>query len=115
MVTYDLIIVGAGNLGLWTAHELARRGFGRIAVCERTWAGFGATTRSAGVVRQQGGSETAIKLGIWSRERYLRLGAELGLDSGFTETGYYVSRRNGSGESRLSRFGRVAARLRHGK
>ncbi|MGI8687858.1 MAG: NAD(P)/FAD-dependent oxidoreductase [Thermomicrobiales bacterium] len=90
MTTYDLIIVGAGNLGLWTAHELARRGFGRIAVCERTWAGFGATTRSAGVVRQQGGSETAIKLGIWSRERYLRLGAELGLDSGFTETGYYV-------------------------
>jgi len=90
MTTYDLIIIGAGNLGLWTAHELARRGFGRIAVCERTWAGFGATTRSAGVVRQQGGSETAIKLGIWSRERYLRLGAELGLDSGFTETGYYV-------------------------
>jgi len=90
MMTYDLIIIGAGNLGLWTAHELARRGFGRIAVCERTWAGSGATTRSAGVVRQQGGSETAIKLGIWSRERYLRLGAELGLDSGFTETGYYV-------------------------
>ncbi len=90
MAAYDLIIIGAGNLGLWTAHQLAGRGFGRIAVCERTWAGFGATTRSAGVVRQQGGSETAIKLGIWSRERYLDLGAELGLDSGFTETGYYV-------------------------
>ncbi|MCA1666468.1 MAG: FAD-binding oxidoreductase [Thermomicrobia bacterium] len=90
MTAYDLIIIGAGNLGLWTAHELARRGFGRIAVCERTWAGFGATTRSAGVVRQQGGSETAIKLGIWSRARYLSLGAELGLDSGFSETGYYV-------------------------
>lgn len=87
---YDLVIVGAGNLGLWTAYELARRGFGRIAVCERNWAGFGATTRSAGVVRQQGGSETAIKLGIWSRAAYLRLGEELGLDSGFTETGYYV-------------------------
>ncbi len=89
-MAYDLIIVGAGNLGLWTAHELARRGFGRIAVCERHWAGFGATTRSAGVVRQQGGSETAIKLGKWSREGYLRLGEEVGLDSGFTETGYYV-------------------------
>ena len=63
MATYDLVIIGAGNLGLWTAHQLAARGFGRIAVCERSWAGFGATTRSAGVVRQQGGSETAIKLG----------------------------------------------------
>jgi sarcosine oxidase subunit beta len=90
MPTYDLVIIGAGNLGLWTAHELARRGFGRIAVCERQWAGFGATTRSAGVVRQQGGSETAIKLGKWSREGYLRLGDEIGLDSGFVETGYYV-------------------------
>jgi sarcosine oxidase subunit beta len=90
MATYDLVIIGAGNLGLWTAHQLAARGFGKIAVCERNWAGFGATTRSAGVVRQQGGSETAIKLGKWSRELYLGLGAELGLDSGFTETGYFV-------------------------
>src|SRR5213080_830076 len=88
--TYDVVIVGAGNLGLWTAYHLARRGVRRIAVCERQWAGFGATTRSAGVVRQQGGSETAIKLGKWSREAYLRLGEEIGLDSGFTETGYYV-------------------------
>src|SRR5438046_7790177 len=90
MATYDLVIIGAGNLGLWTAHELAKRGFGRIAVCERNWAGFGATTRSAGVVRQQGGSETAIKLGKWSRQLYQDLGAELALDSGFTQVGYYV-------------------------
>ncbi len=30
-----------------------------------------------------------VKLGRLSRELYLRLGKELGLDSGFTETGYY--------------------------
>lgn len=88
--TYDVVIIGGGNLGLWTAHHLARRGVGRIAVCERHWLGFGATSRSAGVVRQQGGSEAAIKLGAWSRALYLRLGAELGLDSGFVQTGYYV-------------------------
>src|SRR5262252_6001631 len=88
--TFDVLIVGAGNLGLWTAYHLAKRRVGRIAICERYWAGFGATSRSAGVVRQQGGSETAVKLGKWSRELYLALGPELGLDSGFTETGYYV-------------------------
>jgi sarcosine oxidase subunit beta len=87
---YDLVIVGAGNLGLWTAYHLARQGFGRIAICERDWAGFGATSRSAGVVRQQGGSETAIKLGKWARQLYLDLGERLGLDSGFTQVGYYV-------------------------
>jgi sarcosine oxidase, subunit beta len=90
MTVYDVVVVGGGNLGLWTAHRLARRGFGRIAVLERGWAGGGATSRSAGVVRQQGGSETAAKLGRLSRELYLRLGEELGLDSGFREMGYYI-------------------------
>src|ERR671911_1533166 len=90
MTVYDVVVVGGGNLGLWTAHRLARGGFGRIAVWERGGAGGGATSRSAGVVRQQGGSETAAKLGKLSRELYLRLGDELGLDSGFKETGYYI-------------------------
>lgn len=90
MPVYDVVVVGGGNLGLWTAYRLARRGFGRVAVLERGWAGAGATSRSAGVVRQQGGGETAAKLGRLSRELYLRLGEELGLDSGFRETGYYI-------------------------
>jgi sarcosine oxidase subunit beta len=90
MAGYDVVIMGGGNLGLSTAYHLARRGIGRIAVCERGWMGDGATSRSAGVVRQQGGSETAAKLGKLSRELYLQLGKELGLDSGFRETGYYI-------------------------
>ena len=90
MANYDIVIIGGGNLGLSTAYQLARRGFGRIAVCERGWTGDGATSRSAGVVRQQGGSETAAKLGKLSRELYLQLGEELELDSGFRETGYYI-------------------------
>ena len=90
MPVYDVAIVGGGNLGLWTAYRLARRGFGRVAVLERGWAGGGATSRSAGVVRQQGGSETAATLGQLARELYLELGKELGLDPGFVETGYYI-------------------------
>ncbi len=90
MPVYDVAIVGGGNLGLWTAYRLARRGFGRVAVLERGWAGGGATSRSAGVVRQQGGSGTASRLGKLARELYLELGEELGLDSGFSQTGYYI-------------------------
>ncbi len=90
MASYDAVIIGGGNLGLWTAHQLAKRGVRRIAVLERYWLGFGATSRSAGMVRQQGGSETAIKLGKWSRKLYMGLGAEIGLDSGWFQNGYYV-------------------------
>jgi sarcosine oxidase subunit beta len=86
---YDCAIVGGGNLGLWTAYHLGRRGL-RVAVCERHWAGSGATSRSAGMIRQQGGTETAIRLGMRSRALYLQLGEELRLDSGFRQTGYYV-------------------------
>ncbi|HEU4489187.1 MAG TPA: FAD-dependent oxidoreductase, partial [Actinomycetota bacterium] len=87
---YDVAIVGGGNLGLWTAHRLAARGFGSIAVLERGWAGGGATSRSAGVVRQQGGSYVASLLGRLSRALYLELGDRLGIDSGFREHGYYI-------------------------
>jgi sarcosine oxidase subunit beta len=87
--TYETVIVGGGNLGLWTAYHLARQGR-RVAVCERHWAGSGATSRSAGMIRQQGGTEAAIRLGIRSRQLYLQLGEELKLDSGFRQTGYYV-------------------------
>jgi sarcosine oxidase subunit beta len=87
---YDCVIVGGGNLGLWTAYHLARHGGVRVAVCEQHWAGSGATSRSAGMIRQQGGTETAIRLGMRSRALYLQLGEELQLDSGFRQTGYYV-------------------------
>ena len=72
---HDCVIVGGGNLGLWTAYHLARHGL-RVAVCEQHWAGSGATSRSAGMIRQQGGTETAIRLGMRSRVLYLRWGEE---------------------------------------
>ncbi len=87
---YDVAIVGGGNLGLWTAYSLARQGVRRVVVLERGWAGWGATSRSAGMIRQQGGTATAIVLGRRSRELYLQIGREIGLDSGFVETGYFV-------------------------
>lgn len=87
---YDVAIVGGGNLGLWAARGLAARGVGRIAVFDRGWFGFGATARSAGMIRAQGGAVAGIVLGRRSRDLYRRLGEEVGLDDGFTRTGYYV-------------------------
>jgi sarcosine oxidase subunit beta len=109
---YDAVVVGGGNLGLWTAYGLAERGLGRVAVCERGWAGWGATSRSSGMIRQQGGTVAAIVLGRLSRQAYLRLGEALGLDSGYVETGYFVVAASDK-EAELFQ-GHVGLRLYHG-
>jgi len=109
---YDIAVIGGGNLGLWTAHELARRSAGRIAVLERGWAGWGATSRSAGMVRAQGGAVAAIVLGRITQELYRRVGEEIGLDSGFTANGYYVLAADAADAAAFQ--GLVALRQRHG-
>jgi len=42
------------------------------------------------MVRSQGGTPTAVQLGIWSRDFYLRQADELGVDSGFVAQGYFM-------------------------
>ncbi len=50
-VSYDVVIVGAGFTGMWTAYYLARiQPDCRVAVVERAMAGFGAAGRNAGWV-----------------------------------------------------------------
>ncbi|MGB6455964.1 MAG: FAD-binding oxidoreductase [Streptosporangiaceae bacterium] len=45
----DVVIVGAGFTGLWTAYYLAKKDPGlRVVVCEREIAGFGASGRNGG-------------------------------------------------------------------
>ena len=47
--TADVVIVGAGFTGLWTAHSLLRLDPGlRVVVLERETAGFGASGRNGG-------------------------------------------------------------------
>jgi sarcosine oxidase subunit beta len=42
------------------------------------------------MVRAQGGTSVAIRLGMWSRDFYLRQREEIGIDSGFVEQGYFM-------------------------
>ena len=60
----DVVIVGAGYTGLWTAYYLKKAPPSlRIAVIEREFAGFGASGRNGGWL--SGGFS-------WSREKYLK-------------------------------------------
>jgi sarcosine oxidase, subunit beta len=86
----DAVVVGGGTIGAWCAYFLRRAGLGRVVLLEKGMLGQGASSRAAGLVRQQGGTPTAVRLAQWSRQFYLGQQAELGTDSGFVSQGYLL-------------------------
>jgi sarcosine oxidase, subunit beta len=90
MRTADAVVVGGGTVGAWCAYFLRQAGLGRVVLVEKGYLGQGASSRAAGIVRMQGGTPEAVRLGVWSRQFYLRQRDEIGTDSGFTEQGYLL-------------------------
>ncbi|HEY7400042.1 MAG TPA: FAD-binding oxidoreductase [Actinomycetota bacterium] len=88
--TADLVVVGAGTIGGWASVFAAADGAGKVVVLEKDVAGFGASSRAAGVVRAQGGVPETVALGRWSIDFYRRQRDEFGTDSGFRELGYLI-------------------------
>lgn len=86
----DLVVVGAGTLGGWASVFATELGAERVIVLERDVAGQGASSRAAGVVRQQGGTPDTVRLGTWSVGFYRSQQARYGTDSGFRELGYTI-------------------------
>jgi len=86
----DAVVVGGGTVGAWCAYFLRKAGLARVVLVEKGLLGQGASSRAAGVVRMQGGTPEAVRLGQWSRRFYLGQRDELGTDSGFTEQGYLL-------------------------
>ena len=88
--TADAVVVGGGTVGAWCAYFLRRSGLDRVILLEKRTLGQGASSRAAGIVRTQGGTSWAVRLGEWSRRFYLGQREELGVDSGFTPQGYLL-------------------------
>ncbi len=88
--TADAVVVGGGTVGAWCACFLRQAGLDRVVLLEKGLLGQGASSRAAGVVRLQGGTPEAVRLGLWSRRFYLSQHAELGTDSGFVTQGYLL-------------------------
>src|SRR5215469_2514339 len=88
--TADAVVVGGGTVGAWCAYFLRRSGLQRVVLIEKRTLGHGASSRAAGVVRTQGGTPWAVKLGEWSRLFYLSQREVLGVDSGFIPHGYVL-------------------------
>ena len=88
--TADVVVVGGGTVGAWTAVLLAESGVGKVVLLESHTLGDGASSRAAGMVRAQGGTEPAIKLGLASQEFYKTSGDRFPLDCGFVAQGYLM-------------------------
>src|ERR1700728_1831077 len=88
--TADAVVVGGGTVGAWCAYSLRRAGLENVVLIEKGVLGQGASSRAAGVVRVQGGTPEAVRLGRWTRDFYLGQRAEIGTDSGFVQQGYLL-------------------------
>ena len=85
----DAIVVGGGTVGGWTAVFLAEAGL-KVTLIDGGALGRGSSSRAAGMVRGQGGTPTAVKLGMWTRSFYSGQHERYGADSGFTPAGYLL-------------------------
>ena len=86
----DAVVVGGGTIGAWAAWFLTRAGLGDVVLLERDTLGQGASSRAAGMVRAQGGTEAAVRLGMFSRDFYASQRDRYPLDSGFVAQGYLM-------------------------
>ncbi len=84
-----MVVIGGGTVGGWTACMLAEAGL-RVALAEADTLGSGASSRAAGMVRAQGGTAAAIRLGMFSRDFYAGQPGRFPLDSGFVAQGYLM-------------------------
>ena len=86
---YDVVIVGAGVLGLFTAHHLAQKmDPRRILIVDRGFLSYGASGRNGGGVRQQWETLPTVRLAKESVAAYRRFPAEFGFNPWFRQGGY---------------------------
>jgi sarcosine oxidase subunit beta len=88
--TADVVIVGAGIMGISTAYHLARRRAGRIVVLERDDVCAGSTALASGGIRHQYANRIGIELTRHSIETYERFEDEFGVDPRFRQHGYLI-------------------------
>jgi sarcosine oxidase subunit beta len=88
--TADIVIVGAGIMGVSTAYHLARRRAGRIVVLERDEVCSGSTALASGGIRHQYANRIGVELTRHSIETYERFQDEFGVNPRFRQHGYLI-------------------------
>ena len=82
----DVIVVGAGIVGLAAAYELAEQGM-KVCLLDRAQAGSAQSTRNWGFIRQQGRCVEELPLMIEATRMWLELEKRLGCDMDWVQGG----------------------------
>jgi sarcosine oxidase subunit beta len=88
--TAEIVIVGAGIMGVSTAYHLARLRAGRVIVLERDTVCSGSTALASGGIRHQYANRLGVELTTHSIVTYERFEAEFGVDPQFRQHGYLI-------------------------
>src|SRR5438445_702815 len=88
--TAEVVIVGAGIMGVSTAYHLARLGAGRVIILERDTVCSGSTALASGGIRHQYANRLGVELTTHSIVTYERFQEEFGVDPHFRQHGYLI-------------------------
>lgn len=107
--TADVVIVGAGIIGITTAWYLSRQGL-RIVVCEKGHVAGEQSSRNWGWIRQQGRDEAELPIIMDGMQLWENLGKDIGVDIGFRREGsLYLC----DSESEIARYDPFMAHAKH--
>ena len=85
----QVVIIGAGLVGLSTAYYLARKGFKDVVVLEREAThAQGSSGRSAGGVRLEFSNPSSVRFSQFGLDVFQRFQDEFGISAGFKPCGY---------------------------
>src|SRR5882762_10123959 len=90
LIPADVVVIGAGIMGVSTAYHLARRRAGRIVVLERDDVCSGSTALASGGIRHQYANRVGIELTLAGIETFERFEVEFGVDPSFRQHGYLI-------------------------
>ncbi len=99
----EIVILGAGIMGLSIAYQLARRGVRDVVVIDRGYLANGASGRNGGGIRQQWSTELNIRLMQRSVALCQDFATELGVNVWFRQGGYLFLARNPREVKRLEK------------
>jgi sarcosine oxidase subunit beta len=88
--TAEVVVVGAGIMGVSTAYHLARLDAGRVIVLERDTVCSGSTALASGGIRHQYANRLGVELTTHSIVTYERFQEEFGVDPNFRQHGYLI-------------------------